>query len=225
MSQKKKKSKLVIILIIQLVVILLLALVVGIILIQRNKKNHNNQKQEEEISQEIEDIVPQEEIKELSLDEGAYEAVKSFLSLYHACDPGASQYVSGLDTMEFPAIQAAIADSMTFTLGEARLEKEENGFDYAVVEVTIETVSFAKAYEDALEELEEDADSQEILDKVEEKLEEYRNSERETFEIEVLVFDFLDTREIQMTSDLSDALTGGLITYMAESMEGGESNE
>ena len=71
----------------------------------------------------------------------------------------------------------------------------------------------------------EDADSEEILAKVTEKLEAYASSERDTFVVDITVLDYVDSREILMDSNLSDAITGGLMTYMQEQLEGGEDDE
>ena len=114
---------------------------------------------------------------------------------------------------------------MTFEIGETRLVEDEDGFTYALVEVTIETVSFEAAYEDAKKEFSEDADSEEILAKVTEKLKEYAASERDSFVIDIMVLDYVNSREILMDSNLSDAITGGLLTYMEERLEGGEDDE
>ena len=83
----------------------------------------------------------------------------------------------------------------------------------------------ASAYEDAKKEFSEDADSTEILTKVTEKLKEYAASERDSFVIDIMVLDYVNSREILMDSNLSDAITGGLLTYMEERLEGGEDDE
>ena len=84
-------------------------------------------------------------------------------------------------------------------------------------------VRLNQAYEEAMKQVGADASEEEILKAVEEQL--GKEAEKQTFNIEIPVFDFIDSRQVQMTSDLSDAITGGLISYMAQQMEGGEGHE
>ena len=229
MSRKKGKKKgLLILLIVQFVVILGLAGGIGYVLLQRGKTDNGTQgTREETVGEPIDkaDLLAQEEIAKLSLEDGAPEAVKGFLALYQSCDPEAAKYLRGVSSLEFPDIQAEIAKSMTFSLGPTRLVQEEDGTEYALVEVTIETVSFEAAYEDARKEFPEDADSGEILEAVRAKLEEYAKTERDSFVIDVMVLDYANSKEILMDSNLTDAITGGLMTYMQERLEGGEDDE
>ena len=232
MSRKKKKgSKLKILLIVQIVIILGLGGTIGYFLLNNGSglidAGIGRKDAQEVTTEELEtdDLLPQEQIAELSLEEAAAETAKGFLTLYHNCDPKAGEYLRGGDGLSFPAIQAEIAKSMTFEIGQTRLVEDEDGFTYALVEVTIETVSFEAAYEDAKKEFSEDADSEEILAKVTEKLKEYAASERDSFVIDIMVLDYVNSREILMDSNLSDAITGGLLTYMEERLEGGEDDE
>lgn len=232
MSQKKKKgSALKILLILQIVIIVGLAGTIGYFLLSGRTIGSigiNHPKANQQITEEKLDtaeLLPQKEIATLSLEEAAPQVAEGFLTLYHNCDPEAGKYMQGGEGLTFPSIQAAIAKSMTFEVGETRLIQEEDGFTYALVEVTIETVSFEVAYEEAKKELAEDADSEEILAKVTEKLEAYASSERDTFVVDITVLDYVDSKEILMDSNLSDAITGGLMTYMQEQLEGGEDDE
>ena len=43
--------------------------------------------------------------------------------------------------------------------------------------------------------------------------------------VDITVLDYVDSKEILMDSNLSDAITGGLMTYMQEQLEGGEDDE
>ena len=167
--------------------------------------------------------LPQEELAKMSLEEAAPETVKSFLTLYSSCDTKSGEYVSGMEGVQFPGLQAAIAKSLNYKIGEVRMVKNDDGTQYAVVETTIETVSFRTAYEAALKEIPENADSETILDAVQAKLEKFSNSKRETFTSELIVLDFITTRKIQPSSELSDALTGGMMRYISEQVSGGVS--
>ena len=230
-AQKSRGSSLKILLIVQIVIILGLGGTIGYFLLNNGSGAigaGTGRKDTQEVTyEELEttDILPQEQIAEMSLEEAAAETAKGFLTLYHNCDPKAGDYLRGGEGLSFPEIQAEIAKSMTFEIGETRLVEDEDGFTYALVEVTIETVSFEAAYEDAKKEFSEDADSEEILAKVTEKLKEYAASERDSFVIDIMVLDYVNSREILMDSNLSDAITGGLLTYMEERLEGGEDDE
>ena len=226
MSQNKKPKGLLIVLITEIVLIVIGAVALIIVLISRSKSNtadNPSVQEEEEIAQEPAEVLTQEALAALSPEEGAKAAVEAFLTCYQQCDPRAAEYASGMDGLSFPAIQAKIARGMTFILGETRMTTDETGFEYALVPVTIEAPSFASAYEEAMKQVSADASEEEILKAVEEQL--GKEAEKQTFNIEIPVFDFIDSRQVQMTSDLSDAITGGLISYMAQQMEGGEGHE
>ena len=226
MSQNKKPKGLLIVLITEIVLIVIGAVALVIVLISRSKSNtadNPSVQEEEEIAQEPAEVLTQEALAALSPEEGAKATVQAFLTCYQQCDPRAAEYASGMAGLSFPAIQAKIARGMTFILGETRMTTDETGFEYALVPVTIEAPSFASAYEEAMKQVGADASEEEILKAVEEQL--GKEAEKQTFNIEIPVFDFIDSRQVQMTSDLSDAITGGLISYMAQQMEGGEGHE
>lgn len=170
-------------------------------------------------------ILSQEELAKLPFEEAAVNAVKSFLALYQNCDPKAGEYISGMSEIEFPGIQAVIAKSMSFTVSESRTERSDDGTERAVLQAVIETVSFKDGYEEALQSLPEGAEAEKVLEAVSKKLEEIAGSKRTQFTLEIQVLDNVNSRKLLMTAELSDALTGGLMSYMAEQTAGGEKND
>lgn len=170
-------------------------------------------------------ILSQEELAKLPFEEAAVNAVKSFLALYQTCDSKAGEYISGMTGLEFPGIQAAIAKSMSFTVGESRTELGDDGTERAVLQAVIETVSFKDAYEEAMQSLPEGAEAEKVLEAVQKKLEEIAETKRTQFTLDIQVLDNVNSRRLLMTAELSDALTGGLMSYMAEQTAGGEKND
>ena len=57
------------------------------------------------------------------------------------------------------------------------------------------------------------------------KLEEIAETKRTQFTLDIQVLDNVNSRRLLMTAELSDALTGGLMSYMAEQTAGGEKND
>lgn len=170
-------------------------------------------------------ILTQQELAELPLEEAAPKTVSCFLALYHDCDSKAAEYANGMDGLTFPAIQSAIAKSMKYKVGEVRTVQNDDGTKYVLVNATIETAGFKAAYEEAVKDLPPDADNEAILTAVQKKLEKSPKSARETFNVSIVVLDYVTSRKILMTSELSDALTGGLVTYLSNQTAGGGSHE
>ncbi len=177
---------------------------------------------EAETTEYAEKVLTQEELSALPLKEAAQGAVGSFLALYRACDPKAGTYLTGGSDLSFPEIQSAIATSLKYEIHETRLIGNEDGTAFAEVDVTIETPSFRAAYEATQKELSAEADAETILKTVHAKLLDAGNASRVSFAITVQVLDFVTSREIQMSPELSDALTGGLMSYLAELAAGGK---
>ncbi|MBQ4424805.1 MAG: hypothetical protein II882_03580 [Lachnospiraceae bacterium] len=168
-------------------------------------------------------ILPQEAIAALPLEEGAPRVVEAFLSLYRSCDPQASQYLHQAATLDYPALQAEIAKNIRFTVGETSLVQKDGETAYAAVKVDIDSAGFQAAYEAVEKELTEKTDSAEALKMLTEKLGS-ADAEQMHFEIEVMVLDYVTSQEIVMTPELTDALTGGLRSYLQQ-LEEGESSE
>ncbi|MGM9640664.1 MAG: hypothetical protein ACI3V3_04800 [Faecousia sp.] len=146
------------------------------------------------------------------------EAVDSFLRLYQARDGSAGDLIAGGGTLDFGSWQGLLAGSVTFEMGNVT---DEDG--RMLVEVTVENVDFPAVFESVASELGEDASSQQILTALEAALAD-GDAPRRTFQCPVPVVQREEGCRVQISPELSNALTGGLTSYMDDSM-GGTGNE
>lgn len=152
----------------------------------------------------------------------AEEVVSGFLDSYQACDPAASEFLTGTEdiAMNYEGISAFFADRLTYDIVSAEKASE----NLYTVRIEVETIDFEKAFTDSYQEAEEQVGEEKaataFLDIMQSKLES-SDCATKAISADVSVSNIDGTFRIQMDNSLANALSGGMNDYLL-SLTGGE---
>ncbi|MCL2366865.1 MAG: hypothetical protein FWC75_07465 [Oscillospiraceae bacterium] len=163
------------------------------------------------------DLMNREEPRELSV---AEQFVDDFLRKYQQKDPRAGLFLmtSALLSnpyMTFYGFQGYMADTLTYTIIGER--GDDLDIDFIFVDVEIEVVDLAELARTIENTTETNPD---VLLETLRDLVTSPNAPRRTFQVPIIVQEFQVGMFIEMNAELSDALIGGLNTYVFDIMEG-----
>ena len=153
---------------------------------------------------------------------GAKSTVELFLLAYQQRDNTCSKYLLGTaerSTFNFDGVSKYFANELTYDIKDV-----STGENLCIVEIEIETIDFGQLFEDSYHEAILVYGENEASKYIKEILIQKATSDdvKKTSELyEIVVHYINDEWKIEMDSDLSDALTGKMNSYI-KSLKGGE---
>lgn len=140
----------------------------------------------------------------------ARNTVEKFLEKYKSKDGSAGEYLSEKTTITYEGVQENLAEDIEYKLG--KIKKKDNTF---YVSVKIKNKAFEEAFEKVIQDLGEEAEQEQIVERLKSELESDEAKKIEfTVDVPIILED--GKYRICMTSELSNALLGGYNEYISE---------